>query len=126
MHLREFNVDTITARRAPSSFQTVVQTLFHNLLFLFFFPSLFAKLIYYFRSTTFDLLPLGYYPEATQIRPPPCQGLFQPEPSRCVDQSDRVALAVKRVLCNRRLGRAAEKRGAASASLHDAAVRLFC
>jgi len=61
MHLREFNVDTMTARRAPSSPQAVVQTLFHNLLFLFFFPSLFAKLIYYFRSTTLDLLPLGYY-----------------------------------------------------------------
>jgi len=61
MHPREFNVDTITARRAPSSPQAVVQTLFHNLLFLFFFSSLFAKLIYYFRSTTFDLLPLGYY-----------------------------------------------------------------
>jgi hypothetical protein len=83
MHLREFNVDTMTARRAPSSPQTVVQTLFLNLLFLFFFPSLFTKLIYYFRSTTFDLLPLGYYPEAIQIcqiRPPPCQRLFQREP----------------------------------------------
>jgi len=64
MHLREFNVDTMTARRARSSPQAVVQTLFRNLLFLFFYLSLFAKLLYYLRTTTFDLLPLGYYPEA--------------------------------------------------------------
>jgi len=41
-----------------------VQTLFHNLLFLFCYSSLFAKLLYYLRSITFELLPLGYYPEA--------------------------------------------------------------
>jgi len=64
MHLREFNVDTMTARRAPSSPQAVVQTLFRNLLFLFYYSSLFTELLYYLRSITFDLLPLGYYPEA--------------------------------------------------------------
>jgi hypothetical protein len=64
MHLGEFNVDTMPAGRARSAPQAVVQTLFRNLLFLFFSLSLFAKLLYYLRTITFDLLPLGYYPEA--------------------------------------------------------------
>jgi hypothetical protein len=62
MHLRECKVDTMTARRASSSPQAVVQTLFRNLLFLSFYCSLFTRWVYYLRSITSDLLPLGYYP----------------------------------------------------------------
>ena len=62
MHLREFKVDTMTARRASSSPQAVVQTLFRNLLFLLIYCSLFTRQVYYLRTTTSDLLPSGYYP----------------------------------------------------------------
>ena len=51
----------MTARRASSSPQAVVQTLFRNLLFLSFYCSLFTRWVYYLRSITSDLLPLGYY-----------------------------------------------------------------
>jgi hypothetical protein len=62
IHLREFKVDTMTARHVSSSPQAVVQTLFRNLLFLFFYCSLFTRRVYYLRSITSELLPLGYYP----------------------------------------------------------------
>jgi len=64
MHPREFKADTVTARRASSPPRGVVQTLFRYLLLLFFYSSLFTKLLYYLRSITFDPLPLGYYPDA--------------------------------------------------------------
>jgi hypothetical protein len=136
MHLREFNVDTMTARRAPSSPQAVVQTLFRNLLFLFFYLSVFAKMVYYLRSIT-----LNYYLWAITLKQPisppgsfceplspltGCQRLFRPEPSRCVDQSDRVQLSVERVLRNQIFRGAAERRGVGNASSHDAAVGLSC
>jgi len=35
---------------------------------LFFYLSLFAKMLYYLCTITYDLLPLGYYPEATLFR----------------------------------------------------------
>jgi hypothetical protein len=54
----------MTAWRAPSSPQAVVQTLFRNVLFVFFYLSLFTTLVYYLSSITPDLLPLGYYPDA--------------------------------------------------------------
>jgi hypothetical protein len=134
MHLREFKVDTMIARRAPSSPQAVAQTLsVIHALYSFIAPYL-PKW-----SITFVPLLLTYYLWAITLKeslsPPgsfceplsPLTGrqrLFQPEPSLCVDQSDRVPLAVERILRNRLLG-AAERRGVASASLLDAAVGLF-
>jgi hypothetical protein len=53
----------MTAWRASSSPQAVVQTLSPNLLFLFFYLSLFTTLNYYLSYITPDLLPLGYYPD---------------------------------------------------------------
>jgi len=71
-------------------------------------------MVYYFCSVTSDLLPLGYYPEAisfaswlllrTSESSTGRQRSFQPEPSRGVDQSDRVQLAFERILRNRLLG----------------------
>ena len=56
MHLREFKVDTMTARRASSSSQAVVQTLFRNLLFLSFTSPYLPE-----GSITFVLLLPAYY-----------------------------------------------------------------
>ena len=114
MHLREFKVDTMTARRPPSSAQAVAQTL---------------SVIYSLRSLiapyspewsiTFVLLLSTYYLWAITLKHSlsspgsfceplsPLTGrqrLLQPEPGRCVDQSDRVQLAVERTLRNRLLG----------------------
>jgi hypothetical protein len=81
---------------------------------VFFYCSLFKKWF----ITFLYLLPIYYLWAITlkqSLSPPgsfceplsPLTGrqrLFQPEPSRCVDQSDRVQLAVERILRNRLLG----------------------
>jgi len=50
------------------------------------------------------------------------QRSFQPEPSRGVDQSDRVQLAFERILRNRLLAERLKGEEQPSSSLHDAAV----